>query len=63
MIKNIIIILIFLTFLTACTAEKSYRGVADPFWKELTAEQKQLIVDQSYEQEFGQEFQKEGKLK
>jgi hypothetical protein len=38
--------------LTACATEQKYRGVPSPHWQELTGEQKQLIVDQSYEQDF-----------
>ncbi|MEI8055663.1 MAG: hypothetical protein WCH10_06745 [bacterium] len=50
-------------FLIACTAERNYRGVADPFWRELSGEQKQLIVDQAYERDFGQDIKKEGNHK
>ena len=42
----------FMILLSACTAERNYRGVPAPSWQELTGEQKQLIVDQAYEQEF-----------
>ncbi len=45
--------LIALVTLSACTAEKNYRGVAAPHWQELTGEQRQLIVDQAYEKDFG----------
>lgn len=39
-------------FLSSCTSETCYRGVNSAHWQELTAEQKQLIVDQAYEAEF-----------
>jgi len=56
---NLSVLAIFSVFLlTACTVERNYRGVADPFWQELTGEQKQLVVDQAYEQDFGQTLQK-----
>lgn len=35
--------------IAACTPENNYRGVPEPKWQKLTAEQKQLIVDQAYE--------------
>lgn len=40
--------------LTACTTEQNYRGVQSPIWQDLTAEQKQLIVDQAYTKDFEQ---------
>jgi hypothetical protein len=47
--------LVFIFFsmaLMACTVEQKYRGVPSPHWQELTGEQKQLVVDQAYEQDF-----------
>lgn len=38
--------------LTACSPERQYRGVSEPKWQQLSAEQKQLIVDQAYQSEF-----------
>lgn len=49
---------VFMILLTACATEKKYRGVADPCWTELTGEQKQLIVDQAYKQDFGESSKK-----
>lgn len=42
-------ILTFL-FLSGCAKEIDYRGVPEPEWQHLNAEQRQLIVDQSYEE-------------
>lgn len=50
---TVLVAALLVTMLTACTKEQNYRGVASPHWQELTGEQKQLIVDQAYEQEFG----------
>jgi hypothetical protein len=36
---------------TGCAHENNYRGVPEAQWKKLTPEQKQLIVDQSYEED------------
>lgn len=45
-----VVFLIFSSlFISACIPENNYRGVPEPKWQKLTAEQKQLIVDQSYE--------------
>ncbi len=38
--------------LSACAAERCYRGVSEPVWQQLSAEQKQLIVDRSYHEDF-----------
>lgn len=43
----------FIILLMACTAEQNYRGIPNSHWQELTGEQKQLVIDQAYEQEFG----------
>lgn len=34
--------------LASCASEQNYRGVPSPKWQQLTPEQKQLIVDQSF---------------
>ncbi len=40
--------------LSGCSVgEKNIRGVPNSLWQHLTAEQKQLIIDRSYEDEFG----------
>lgn len=49
MLKMILLLLIL--SVAGCSAEKNYRGVPSPVWQHLTAEQKQLIVDQSFEDE------------
>lgn len=36
--------------LTACKHEQMMHGVPESTWKNLTTEQKQLIVDQSFEE-------------
>lgn len=36
--------------LAACAGNTTYRGVSPQIWKQLTPEQKQLIVDKSYQQ-------------
>jgi hypothetical protein len=50
---RILTIILLVTLLGACTTEQNYRGVASPVWQDLTGEQKQLIVDQAYEKDFG----------
>lgn len=40
--------------LSGCAREVNYRGVPEPAWRKLTAEQRQLIVDQAYEEEIQQ---------
>lgn len=47
----LIVIILFLSFISlmGCRREENYRGVPEPLWKHLTAEQKQLIVDRAYE--------------
>ncbi|MBU0744378.1 MAG: hypothetical protein KKE11_03310 [Gammaproteobacteria bacterium] len=50
----------FIILLTSCTTEHNYRGVPSPHWQELSGEQKQLIVDQAYEKEFGSTDKKSG---
>jgi hypothetical protein len=42
---------IFILLLSSCAKEANFRGVPQPQWQKLTAEQRQLIVDQSYEEE------------
>lgn len=49
--KKIIFLILFLS-LTACSApEQNYRGVSSPLWEHLTPEQKQLVIDRSYQDE------------
>ena len=36
--------------LGGCAAETRHQGVATATWKQLTAEQKQMIIDQAYHQ-------------
>jgi len=50
--RRVLTVILFITLLTACSTERNYRGVPNPSWQELTGEQKQLIVDQAYEQDF-----------
>lgn len=47
-----VILIICALALSACTTENNYRGVPEPTWKQLSAEQKQLIVDRSFQEEF-----------
>lgn len=47
------VIVLMMLFLNGCgVANKSIRGVPAHLWQHLTAEQKQLIIDRSYEAEF-----------
>ena len=46
--KHILLIAVMFV-LSACTTEQNYRGVPDTAWKQLTPEQKQLIVDRSFQ--------------
>lgn len=54
MLNRTVVGVFFMLTLTACTTEQNYRGVQSPVWHDLTGEQKQLIVDQAYEKDFGQ---------
>lgn len=51
--KNLIQTILFLgmMYCAGCTPEANYRGVPAPTWQHLSAEQKQLIVDQAYQDE------------
>lgn len=42
---------LMLLFLNGCSSEQNYRGVPASTWKRLSIEQKQLIVDRTYEDE------------
>lgn len=42
---------ILLWQLAACSTERNFRGVPETTWNQLTAEQKQLIVDRSFQDE------------
>jgi hypothetical protein len=48
MIRKSANIVILVLALTACSTEKFYRGVPDTEWRQLTPEQKQLIIDRSF---------------
>lgn len=52
-INCIVVVAVLMIILSACTVEQNYREVPSSHWQELTGEQKQLVVDQAYEQEFG----------
>ena len=52
-LKRIAMILCLL--LAGCQSEANYRGVPKGAWQQLTPEQKQLIVDQSFATEFNTE--------
>lgn len=41
--------------LEGCTVENKYHEVAEPLWNQLSAAQKQLIVDRDFEKEFGED--------
>lgn len=54
MFKNIILI-IFISFISACSVDPVYRNVSGYTWEQLTPEQKQLIVDKSFQEETKEE--------
>lgn len=47
----IFIFVISTLLLSGCMAEKNYRGVSEAKWQHLTAEQKQLIVDEAFKKD------------
>jgi hypothetical protein len=49
--RNAGILFLALLLFTGCAREATYRGVSAQHWQKLTPEQKQLIVDQAYEEE------------
>lgn len=49
--RKIIALGVLSLMLAACDTEKIYRGVPDQSWQQLTAEQKQLIVDKSFKED------------
>lgn len=51
-IIGFILMSIALMSLLACTMENNYRGVPEPTWQQLSGEQKQLIVDRSFQDDF-----------
>lgn len=51
MAKYILLIGVSLFVLVACSTEKNYRGVSDTEWQQLSVEQRQLIVDRSFQDE------------
>lgn len=46
-----ILLLLGVSCLNGCAHEQNYRGVPAPIWADLSAEQKQLIVDRAYADE------------
>jgi len=46
-----VVLLLSAGLLVGCAAERNYRGVPETTWSELSGEQKQLIVDNAYEDE------------
>lgn len=50
MIWRIFCLTLISVLLAACAGNTTYRGVSPQIWKQLNAEQKQIIVDKSYEQ-------------
>ena len=50
--KLLVVILVSLIAMCmGCAGESNYRGVPSAVWHALTAEQKQLIVERSYQDE------------
>jgi hypothetical protein len=62
-LKSIIVFAILSTtiLLTACTPEHNVRGVPDTTWQQLTPEQKQLIIDQSFQHDMNASANQEHK--
>ena len=60
---RILLLITLLVMLVACTTEHNYRGVPAPEWSELTSEQRQLVVDQAYNQDFKSIIKKPSKNK
>lgn len=48
----VLTILVAPVWLSACSSEPTYRGVPNTAWQQLSAEQRQLIVDQAYQEDF-----------
>ncbi len=48
--KNIFICIGIAFVLTACVTDKTYHGVSEKSWNQLTAEQQQLIIDRDLQQ-------------
>ena len=49
--------LIGFVFLTACVmSPNTYRGVPETTWKHLTAEQREMIVDKSFHEQFADQI-------
>lgn len=42
---------IMVLLMTACSAERNYRGVSATKWQQLGPEEKQLIIDRSFADE------------
>lgn len=45
------LIITLLCLISACATEQNYRGVPETTWNQLSGEQKQLIVDRSFQDE------------
>lgn len=48
---TIIFVFLILFILAGCSVDPSYHGVSAGAWQQLTSEQKQLIVNRSFQQE------------
>ena len=48
-LKRCIFASTILVLIAGCAAEQNFRGVPAPTWEHLSAEQKQLIVDKTYQ--------------
>lgn len=49
--NNFLIFIVSIALLTGCAKDPSYRGVSVNIWQQLSSEQKQLIVDRSFQEE------------
>jgi hypothetical protein len=50
---SVLLVTIFPLWLSACTPEQTIRGVPETTWQQLTPEQKDLIIEQSYQHDIG----------
>jgi hypothetical protein len=55
MIIRYLFLLVSISVLLACSTGENYRGVPKEQWDQLTPDQKQLIVDDSFKNEFDHE--------
>ena len=52
-----IVVLLVTVLLSACAGSNvTYRGVSPQIWQKLTSEQKQIIIDKSYEKTMNQQI-------